>query len=1375
MSALRLTVKFATRLLEASIALVVVAYLLLGAALLTLRYAVLPNAQQFVPWLQQVSSRALGLPVQIGSVSSRWHGLLPTLTLRNLVIDDSHGRPALRLAAVQALPSWKSLPRLQLSFEQLAIRGADLRITREDADHLDIGGIRLDLRSTPGGGGRQFADWLFSQDQILIQDSDITWIDKTRDAPPLQLRHVQLDLRNTLLHHRAALLAQAPPVLGGTLQLRADMHQPLFDRHPGDFAAWHGQLWADLPRVDLDELSRWVHLPAQLSGGNGALRGWLQLGRDYQPQSATVVAALGELDARLGPTLPALRLSDLSGRLNWRRLAHGSQIDIAGLRLRDADGTLLAPRRLQWSLQTPPGAAQQGSLSVGDLDLGALDKLAQRLPLPTAWRARLLALQPQGRITSASLRWSGSWGGAQTLPQRYALQAGFSGLGWDSPAARATAPTDSGDPPGAALPLDLPGIRALDGSLSANQDGGNARLRMRDGAVALPTVFEAPSLPVQRLDARLSWSRGGDGRWDVQGSQIQLQTPDATGSANLRYTTQAHGPGLLDLSAQLSHADARAVPLYLPRGIGDPTRDYLRSAIAGGESDDVHFLVQGPLASFPFVQPGSGVFRVDAKIRDGVFNAAPRQLLPKGQQARAADVAANAEWPEFRSIDGNFSFTSRGMSARGVSARVGTASLRGVELDLPDYTKPLLRARGQVLAQADEALRYVRSSPLDGLLGHSLSQARASGPLRLQLDLSLPLQHVAAARVRGQLQLLGDQVDYLPTMPTMDGVRGRVDFSEQGFSMRLDAQRFAGGPLQLSGTRSATAGLHIQASGQASATALRAAPQLRAWRPLLRHLDGSAPFELRVDAGVGQAQPTVQLRSTLQGLAVDLPAPLGKTAATSEALRVTQQAGTDTTRWQLEFGGVLRAQGVQDDSAASGVGWRELGVALGAHAKLPRPAKGVQADVDLPALDIDAWQRALGGAATNAGTDPASNPGNGSADASTGASAPAGSVAKPGALQRGWLPDALSLRTARLTVAGREFDDVVLAATRSGALWQAQLQSRQLGGALSWRMGSGDNPGSVVARLSHLQLPKSADNDVERLLDGHVRSLPAIDLQARDVVIHDHSFDSLQLHADNRGRGEQRVWLLNSVRLSSPDAQLTASGVWSPGSAGPGSPHRMSLGFRLDVADAGALLARLGKPGLLKGGKGLLQGTVSWLGSPLSLDYPTLSGQFNLSLGKGQFLKADLGISKLLGVLSLQSLPRRLMFNFNDVFARGFAFDKVDADVQLQDGIATTNNFKMSGLAATVFIDGSADLAGETQNLYVVVVPDINAGSASLAYALINPAVGLGTFIAQLIAREPLMKALTYGYHVTGSWADPKVEPQSEPHVPRARPEALLP
>jgi uncharacterized protein YhdP len=71
---------------------------------------------------------------------------------------------------------------------------------------------------------------------------------------------------------------------------------------------------------------------------------------------------------------------------------------------------------------------------------------------------------------------------------------------------------------------------------------------------------------------------------------------------------------------------------------------------------------------------------------------------------------------------------------------------------------------------------------------------------------------------------------------------------------------------------------------------------------------------------------------------------------------------------------------------------------------------------------------------------------------------------------------------------------------------------------------------------------------------------------------------------------------------------------------------------------------------------------------------------------------------------------------------------------------------------------GSADIARETQELRVVVVPEINAGTASLLASAINPAVALGTFVAQWLLRRPLSEANTREFSVRGTWADPLIE-----------------
>ena len=132
-------------------------------------------------------------------------------------------------------------------------------------------------------------------------------------------------------------------------------------------------------------------------------------------------------------------------------------------------------------------------------------------------------------------------------------------------------------------------------------------------------------------------------------------------------------------------------------------------------------------------------------------------------------------------------------------------------------------------------------------------------------------------------------------------------------------------------------------------------------------------------------------------------------------------------------------------------------------------------------------------------------------------------------------------------------------------------------------------------------------------------------------------------------------------------------------------------------------------------------------------------------------------VIKTLLFSSLQSLPRRLLLDFRDVFSEGFAFDFLRGDVTIVQGIARTNNLQMKGVNATALMEGEADIAKETQNIKVVVVPEINAGSASLLASYINPVWGIGSFLAQLILRRPLLDAVTKEFLVDGTWVDPRV------------------
>ena len=219
-----------------------------------------------------------------------------------------------------------------------------------------------------------------------------------------------------------------------------------------------------------------------------------------------------------------------------------------------------------------------------------------------------------------------------------------------------------------------------------------------------------------------------------------------------------------------------------------------------------------------------------------------------------------------------------------------------------------------------------------------------------------------------------------------------------------------------------------------------------------------------------------------------------------------------------------------------------------------------------------------------------------------------------------------------------------------------------------------------------MTLASSSAKDVEAFLDEQPVSIPALDIVVDDFELRGKKMGRVEIEAINRGGGSvareagAREWRLNKFNVMTPEAVFTATGNWAilnaQGAAvaprNAGERRRTVMNFRLDIANAGDLLTRFGMKEVVRQGKGRMEGQVAWVGSPLALDYPTLSGAFNVNVERGQFLKADPGIAKLLGVLSLQALPRRLALDFRDVFSDGFSFDFFRGDVTIEQGIVKT-------------------------------------------------------------------------------------------------------
>ncbi len=490
-------------------------------------------------------------------------------------------------------------------------------------------------------------------------------------------------------------------------------------------------------------------------------------------------------------------------------------------------------------------------------------------------------------------------------------------------------------------------------------------------------------------------------------------------------------------------------------------------------------------------------------------------------------------------------------------------------------------------------------------------------------------------------------------------------------------------------------------------------------------------------------------------MALTFPAPLNKPAAASWPLRLEMQLTKESlvpkTKVQqdqirLTLARVLTLNYVRDISTAQARVLRGT-IALGAATTESTPPRdtGVSLSLQQASVDLDAWNEVMTLLTNTANNKPKPR--------STKTNLVGQEIEATGT--QDYLPTLLSVRADQVKLADRVINRVVVGGTRSGELWRLNIAADELNGTAEVRPATATQAAQLFARLSFLNIPPSLVPDVERMLSDEPSSIPALDVVVNDLTLRGKKLGRLEMDAVNRTSANAgREWRLNKLNLSAPDGTLMATGSWA--ADGP-KLRRTRLDFVMDIKDSGQLLTRLGTPNAIRNGHGKLQGKVSWQGSPITLDYPSMTGQMNLQIEKGQFLKTEPGAARLLGVLSLQALPRRLMLDFSDVFGEGFAFDFVRGDVRIEQGVASTNNFQMKGVSAGAVIEGSADIAKETQNLKVVVVPEINTSAATLYMAAINPLVGLTTYLSQLVLNKPLTKAATSVFLIDGSWSNPRV------------------
>lgn len=737
---------------------------------------------------------------------------------------------------------------------------------------------------------------------------------------------------------------------------------------------------------------------------------------------------------------------------------------------------------------------------------------------------------------------------------------------------------------------------------------------------------------------------------------------------------------------------------------------WLKKGLVAGKNINGSGVLRGDLNQFPF-KKGGGELTASATLDQTVLNP-------------------GHGWPLLEDFKAKLLFTPYNLKIISPSAKMLDFSVKEVVVDINnlDSKNIAVQVQGKTTAPSQSALNFLTVSPLAKNLGIEAfikQDVKATGKVSIDLrKIWIPVYGYSKRQeeVFGKVALNDNVFDFFDGAIEIDSINGELTFTEANLSAKKIKGRFKGEPLE---AKIATLHKQVQIglNGVWSSGLEGALSGNLGWL-------GQLNFSLN-----GQAKMSGQLSMDLSQLRSQLPLPFNDNYFARKATKLTLSARLEKAA-VLSFNGRLAKEAEFDGQFDFA---NKRFVYLNGWAGKPKKytqKNRIQLSGHFNFLNVEDWLNFYNSQPKQESSNP---------------------------LMEVW-------RNQNWIIANLSFNKVVAYGNDLNQLalgWESNRENNdniisvKNPDKLDILLHKTDSkPWQVQLNYLNITIPEQgttqdlgrSQGTQESCKTGWQSHLPSFDFHGKNIQIDQYKIDDLSFN----GIETQNNYSLKDIRAELAQNQINISSQYKFDK----QKIESKLVLNLKSQDAESLIKMLELPKGFRGGATKIDLDLYWQGELQCFSKHIAKGPLSISVADGIIKNADPGIARILGLLSVESLARRLKLDLTDFTDEGLVYDSIDGKGELNSGMVDIKSFKLKAPSAEVDMFGKVDLIGSNIDVDVRITPAIGGTLPVVAAAtgIATPVAGLAAYLLMKVVPSINEDLVTYRYEVSGSLDAPVIK-----------------